>query len=260
MIKEIFMRKKVKNTIVVLLILTLGISTALLAYLYFFAPEGGILSRNQDLTGEWTADLDMTEHAAVTALGWLQDIEAVSISLEDMEDYMRGLTIQVNLTFAQTARSEGTFHCYVVPESYDACNQAAYEAFAAAFQSLLVERLRIAGYTGNMDAESVEALVTKTFGMSTVDYLMSCAPALLPPLEELQAGYDGSGTYRTADGILTRQFDADDAVTVKAENYIRKDFSLILIEEDGSVYSGFFSDGEPMRYTLKQAQTPATEN
>ncbi len=116
---------------------------------------------------------------------------------------MQDLTIQVNLTLEQTVRSEGTFQCYVLPESYDACNQAAYEAFAMAFQELLTERLRMAGYTGGTDREALEALVTETFGMSTVSYLMSNGPALLPALEDLQVQYDGRGTYETAEGILT---------------------------------------------------------
>ena len=248
------MKKTIKNTVVILLILTLSVSTALLTYLYFFSPEGGRLSRNQDLSGEWTASLNMTERAAVTALSWLQEIEAVSMSLEEVENYMQDLTIQVDLILEQTARAEGTFHCYVVPESYEACNQAAYEAFAEAFQALLTERLLMAGYTGGTDKETIEALVTETFGMSTVDYLLSCGPDLLPSIEELQAQYDGSGTYGTAEGILTRQFDVGGTITTKAESYIRRDFSLILSEEDGSDWSGTFSNAAPMIYTLKQSQ------
>ena len=85
-------KNTIKNTILLILLLTLGISTTLLAYLHFFASGGGSVS------GEWTADLDMTEHAAATAFGWLQDIEAVSVSLEDMEFRMQGLIVQVELT------------------------------------------------------------------------------------------------------------------------------------------------------------------
>lgn len=247
------MKKVMKNVIIVLLILTLSASTALLTYLHFFASDDGKLTGEQNLSGEWIANLDMTERAAVTALGWLQDIEAVSASLEDVEHYMQGLTIQVNLTMEQTDLSEGTFCCNVLPESYDACNQAAYEAFAKAFQALLTERLLMAGYTGGTDEETIEALVIETFGMPTVSYLMSCGPALLPSLESLQAEYDGSGTYETAEGILTRQFDAGSADT-KSERYIRKDLNLILLEPDGSDSAGSFSDHYPMVYTLKQPQ------
>ena len=240
------MIKNVKNTIFALLILTLSAAAIFLIYQHFFAAG------DKDLSGEWGADLDMTEQAAVTAYCWLQDIEAVAISLEEMEFYMQDLTIQVNLTLEQTARSEGTFQCNVMPESYDACNQAAYEAFAAVFRELLAERLRMAGYMGGTDREAVEALVTETFGMSTVSYLMSCGPALLPSLEELQAQYDGSGTYETAEGVLTRQFDAGWSVTAKTESYIRKDDSLILTEEISSDSSGSLSGHYPLIYTLKR--------
>lgn len=240
------MRKAIKNAVFTLLFLTLSISTAFLVYLHFFASD------DKNLSGEWTTNLDMTKQAAVTALSWLQDIEAVSISPEDMESYMQSLTIQVNLTFEQTDRSEGTFYCNVSPESYDACNQAAYEAFAAAFQELLVERLHMAGYTGSTDKEAVEALVTETFGMDTVSYLMSYAPALLPSLEELQTEYDGSGTYEASEGILTRQFDVGGADTVKTEYYIRKDSNLILSGEIGSATDDSFSEHYPIIYILKE--------
>lgn len=217
--------KTIKYVVFTLLLITLGISTALLAYLHFFA------SGDEDLSGEWTAELDMTEQAAVAALSWLQDIEAVSVTMEDMETYMQNLTIQVNLTLEKTARSEGTFHCSVSKESYDACKKAAYEALAFAFQELLAERLHMAGYIDNPDSEDIEALVTETFGMSTVSYLMSYGPALLPSLEELQTEYDGSGIYDIAEGILTRQFDAGQTADTKSEYYFSNDYNLILSEE-----------------------------
>lgn len=242
------MRKNIKNAVFILLLLTLSVSTALLAYLHFFATD------DKNLSGEWTAELDMTEQAAVTALSWLQDIEAASISLEDMESYMQRLTVQVNLTFEQTDRSEGTFRCTVLQESYDASNQAAYEAFAMAFRDILVERLRMAGYTGSTDKAAIDALVNESFGMSTVSYLMSCGPALLPSLEDLQAQYEGGGTYETTDDILTRQFETGGAVTIKAEHYIRKGTSLILFEETGSDSPGQSSDYYPVLYSLKQIQ------
>ena len=242
------MKKIMKNVILTLLVLSLSVSTAFLVYLYFFA------SGEDKLSGEWTADLDMTKQAAVTAFIWLQDIEAVSVSLEDTESCMQGLTIRVNLTLEQTSRTEGTFQCSISPESYDACREAAYEAFAAAFQDLLTERLYMAGYAGGTDRDSIEALVTETFGMSTVEYLMSYGPALLPSLEELQDEYDGSGTYEVSEGILTRQFTSGQSDNVKTERYIRKDSDLILLEEDDSDSGDSSSDYYPVRYVLKQQE------
>lgn len=217
--------KTIKYIIFTLLLITLGISTALLAYLHFFASD------YDDLTGEWTASLDMTQQAAVAAYSWLQDIEAVSVSIEDMESYMQDLTIQVDLTLEQTDRSEGIFRCNVSKESYEACKQAAYEAFAFAFQELLAERLHMAGYIDDADREVIEDLVTETFGMSTVSYLMSYGPALLPSLDDLQTQYDGSGTYEVTEGILIREFDAGQSADTKSEYYFSNDYNLILSEE-----------------------------
>ena len=219
------MGKVIKNTILFLLILTLSISTAFLAYLHFFRSD------DRSLAGEWTAELDLTEQAAVAAFIWLQDIEAVSVSFKDVESGMQKLSIQVNLDLEASTDSEGIFRCGILPESYNVCEQAAYEAFAESFRELLAERLRMAGYTGGTDKEDLEALVTETFGMSTVSYLTTYGPALLPSLEDLQAQYDGSGTYEAAEGILTWRYDNG---TIKTENYVREDSSLVLSEEENS--------------------------
>lgn len=242
------MRKTMRNTTVTLLLLTLSISTVFLVYLHFFA------SNDRNLSGEWTAELDMGDRAAVTATGWLQGIEAVSVSLEDVEAHMQGMTIQVNLTMEQTGSSQGTFRCNVSQESYDACSRAAYEAFAVVFRELLAERLHMAGYAGSTDQDAVEALVVESFGMPTVSYLMSYGPALLPALEELQAQYEGSGVYETGEGILTRYYDGQGTNATRMERYIRKDSSLILAEEAEPALPGVFSEDYPVIFTLTEMQ------
>lgn len=242
------MKKTITTALLTILLLTLTASTALLAYLHFFASD------NQDLSGTWTADLDMTNQASVSAFGWLQDIEGVSVSLEDMESYIPKLTMRVELTFAQDGNSAGTFVCNVSPESYASCNQAAHEALAAAFRDLLAERLRMAGYTGGTDEETLETLVTETFGMSTEEYLAACGPKLLPSLEELQSQYDGNGTYETVEDILIRRFEEGGAVITKTEIYLRRDDSLILLEADDAGSQAFSSDEDPVVYTLRQSE------
>ena len=112
----------------------------------------------------------------------------------------------------------------------------------------------MAGYTGSTDKEAIDDLVNETFGMSTVSYLMSCGPALLPSLEALQAQYEGGGTYEVTDDILTRQFEDGGSVTTKAERYIRKGTSLILSEETGTDSPGQFLDHYPVIYNLKEIQ------
>lgn len=218
-----------KKTIVILLILILSISTVSLAYLHFLKSD------DRSLSGEWTAQMDLTKQAAVTAFIWLQDIEAVSVSLEDVESCMRNLTVQVDLNLEAATDFEGTFRFSILPESYDACEKAAYEAFAEVFRELLTERLHMAGYTGGTDKENVEALVIETFGMSTVTYLRTYGPALLPPLEDLQVKYDGSGAYEAVEGILTWQYDNG---TTRAEHYVWENLSLVLLGEEDSDEQG----------------------
>lgn len=242
------MGKIAKNILYTLLFLSLSILTAFLIYVHFFRPD------DRDLSGEWTAQLDMTKQAAVTAFIWLQDIEGVSVSLEEIEADMPDLTITVNMTMEQAGQSGGSFSCAVQPESYAACDQAAYEAFAATFRKLTAERLRMAGYTDSADEESVEALINETFGMSADSYLRTCAPALLPSLEELQAGYDGGGTYEAADGVLVRQFDREGTTVTRSEHYIREDSSLVLSGEMEGNPSDIVSDHYPIIYTLKPSE------
>lgn len=238
------MKKIMKNVLLTLLILTLGASTALLAYLHFFAPD--------NLSGEWTGTLDMTPRATATALDWLQEVEGVSISLEDLQTYLQDLVIETDLYLEQTHSAAGTFHCRVLPESYEACRTAAYEGFAAAFQDILALRLHMAGYTGGTDPGSLEALTTQALGMSAIDYLMEYAPALLPSIEELQAQYDGSGIYESTDGTLIRQFSSGHNGSAIAEYYIWKGDTLVLTGSASDSSPDFSSVIYPVIYTRKQ--------
>ncbi|MCM1027648.1 MAG: hypothetical protein NC432_14550 [Roseburia sp.] len=237
------MGKTRKNILLILLLATFAVSTVLLAYLYFF--------RDRNLSGEWTTELDFTKEAAASAYVWLQEIEAVSVSLEELELSMQGLTVPVSLTLEQGAGAEGTFRCSVSQESYEACRRRAYEAMAAAFRELLSERLRLAGYTGGTDPEAVEALAREAFGMSTEDYLTTCGPALLPTLEELQAEYVGSGVCRISGGILTRQYETEAGSVMRREYYVRQGDRLILTGEVDEGDAGSFSATYPVLYILK---------
>ncbi|MCM1325903.1 MAG: hypothetical protein NC094_06270 [Bacteroidales bacterium] len=238
--------KIIRNATVTSVFLISGFLIILLAYSHFFIAGG------RNFSGEWTANLDMTQQAAVNAIDWLQDIEGVSVSLEDLALSTQELTIQVELDMEQTARFKGTFHCHILPESYEACNQAAYEALAMSFRELLGERLRMSGYEGDIGQEAVEALVEETFGMSTVSYLMAYGPALLPSLEELQDRYDGSGTYEVTEDVFIRQFDADEETVSREEAYLRKDGNLVLTKKADSAASGSFFAQYPVIYTLNR--------
>ncbi len=244
------MGKTIKKVICTLLFLTLCTSTVLLAYLHFFAPD------EENLSGAWITQMDMKAQAAVTALDWLQDIEAISLSLEEMEAYLPDLSIQVHLTLEQTAPFAGTFHSSILPESYVACRQAAYEALAMAFLDLLAKRLHMAGFPDATDRGTLEALVQETFGMSTFSYLTTYGPALLPTLEEFQARYDGSGTYQSADGILTWRFDSPgNALSEISECYIRKGNYLVLTQKSGPASQGHIPGTYPVVYTLQSQET-----
>ena len=241
------MKKTIKTAILTLLLLTLTVSTAFLAYLHFFASDVN------DLSGEWTAEIDLTKQAAVSAYSWLQDIEGVSLSLEETEAYIPELTVRVDLSFAQTVDAAGTFYCSVSPESYEACLQTAYGALRTAFHDLLAERLHMAGYTGSTEEEALEALVVETFGMSTEEYLAASVPGLLPLFDTLQARFDGGGTYEITEGVLTRRFEEEGTVVTRMETCIRQDGQLILLEETGADSSVVSSDEYPVVYTLRQS-------
>ena len=112
------MRKILNVVVLAVLLPALLIATVLLTYLHFFAPG------DKNLSGKWTASLDMTDHAAVAAIGWLQDIEGIDIegiaaSMQEMENAVQDFTVEVTITFEETARSEGTFEACVIPESYE---------------------------------------------------------------------------------------------------------------------------------------------
>ncbi len=54
--------------------------------------------------------------------------------------------------------------------------------------------------------------------------------------------------------FLTRQFDSGGSDATRVEYYIRKESSLILSEEIGSVPGGFSLDEDSVIYTLQQPE------
>lgn len=182
--------KILKRILLFLLILTLSGASLFLVYIHFFAPEDRNCAEEgvqpDGIPGQWFAELSMTDWAVEAALGWLQEIEDVSVTSEDLESRMKGLTVRIDLTPEQIGLLGGSLRWSVSSESYESCEQRAYEAFAGAFRELVAERLRMEGYTGSVDEDAIEALVEETFGMSTVSYLRSCGLSLLPSQEELQ--------------------------------------------------------------------------
>lgn len=180
-----------KRILLLLLFLTLVGVNLFLVYIHFLTPGDRSCVEEESaqpdgIPGEWFAELSMTDWAVEAGLGWLQEIEAVSVTSEDLESRMKDLTVRFDLTPEQIGLLGGSLRWSVSSESYESCEQKAYEAFAGVFRELVAKRLRMEGYTGSVDEDVIEALVEETFGMSTVSYLRSCGLSLLPPEEELQ--------------------------------------------------------------------------
>ncbi len=99
------MRKILNFMVLAVLLPALLTATVLLTYLHFFAPGTRI-------SGKWTASLDMTDQAAVTAIGWLQDIEGIDIegisaSMQEMENTVQDFTVEVTITLRRPPGRRG---------------------------------------------------------------------------------------------------------------------------------------------------------
>ena len=88
-------------------------------------------------------------------------------------------------------------------ESYNAAKQQAYTALENAFEDLLLIRAQTAGKDMATREEAAQS-IEDTIGMTCLEYLANYGPELLPPLEEIQGQYNGSGSWKAENGVLLR--------------------------------------------------------
>lgn len=143
---------------------------------------------NTSPAGRWRLYVDLTETARARANGWLQRAELG----ERVDTADRLPPIRVGVLLELTP--DGGWRREVEESSLEAAEKEAENALAAALRELLLLRFADAGRAAGTP-EDAETRFQKAIGMSSLQYLESYGPRLLPTLDQLRESYEGSGSY-----------------------------------------------------------------
>ena len=204
------------HRIIVILLLLVILALAVIAGLLALK-----LSRREDtrLTGVWQMRAELTDTARSRADTWLQ--RAALGEQVPAAEYLPTLSVTVRLTLS----ADGRWSREIRDGEYESARTAAERGLAKALRELLCLRIADAGRPPETAAEA-EARIQRVLGMSTEDYMRDYGPALLPPLSQMHAVYDGSGAY-LADGE-TINFDGE------AVRYLMDGELLVLLRPEGA--------------------------
>lgn len=204
------------HRIIVILLLLVILALAVIAGLLALK-----LSRREDprLTGLWQMRAELTDTARSRADTWLQ--RAALGEQVPATEYLPTLSVTVRLTLS----ADGSWSREIRDGEYESARTAAERGLAKALRELLCLRIADAGRPPETAAEA-EARIQRVIGMSTEDYMREYGPALLPPLSQMHAVYDGSGMYH-ADGE-TISFDGESV------RYLMDGQFLVLLRPEGA--------------------------
>lgn len=176
--------KKVLRILCILLLIALGIMTGFLAER--FRPR---IEPMDALVGEWVNQIDITETVAANAEIWLEDIEGVTVTTQEVKYLMGSLTVES--TEAYSIDESGNAVCVrrISEESYTSCAEQAYAGMATAFEYYIKKRFEMAGMELTEEDLSVADLFSELFGMSMEEYLDLYAPDIMPTYMELNSCY-----------------------------------------------------------------------
>lgn len=168
-------RKTVYITILVIIIAVLiGIIGVLAALQY---------KKSKEPSWEYVS---MTEEASARAFVWLNKIDYMELSYEDVVSIMG----QFNLEIIKTPTKEKGVYTYALADNaYEYCQNQAQVGFERAYKQVIKNRIEKTGYEGEISDETVERLMLETFGMTVSDYLKQCDVKLLPAEDEINEKY-----------------------------------------------------------------------
>lgn len=179
--------KKGLRIVITVLVLMLG----LLGGFAFekFRPK---IDPMEHLSGEWTRSVDVSDRIVANAENWLEDVEGVTVTVEDLKETFGSLTIEVVERYVSDDAGYMVCQREVSKESYDACSLKAYEGMKKAFEGIIYTRLLAAGISTDEIEMDIQELYEEVIGMSMEEYLYQYGPVLVPSYEELSKEFTGA--------------------------------------------------------------------
>lgn len=126
-------------------------------------------------------EISITEEVTAKAYVWLNQIEDIDISYEEVRGIMGDISITVEL---KPSENKGMKLQEITDGSYQKCYDAAYNGMAEAYNRVVSKRLLDSGYEGELSANIVDSLMKEAYGLSVMDYLKQCEDLTIIPSED----------------------------------------------------------------------------
>jgi len=133
-------------------------------------------------------EISLSEEVSAKAYVWLNQIDDMNISYEDLRQAIGDINLTVELT---PSGKKGIKNQQIVDGAYEQCLEKAYSGLANAYWQVVASRLTESGYDKPINQNTVEKLMKDTYGLSIVDYLKACEDlSLLPSKEDAMTKYN----------------------------------------------------------------------
>ena len=177
------------RAVIVILSLLLLLTAGGGLFLYFF------MRPDRKLPGNWLREVSLGNTARENGRMWLDGADKGN---ELPLDGLKGAHLTMTLSL-----ENGSWTQSVNAEDYAAQEESALRVLSSSLKKLIVLRAEALGAEG-ITEDKAEAAIVAVTGMSSMEYLKQYGPELLPALGTLEAEYNGSGSYRTENGMLLR--------------------------------------------------------
>ena len=177
-----------------------------------------MLRPERKLAGTWTRQQAIEGSSLSAGREWLDSARLGNeVELDGLDTATLKLTMELY--------KNDSYKMYMDSAAYEKEKARVYNALAGGLKKLLI--LRAAELGADVSEEQAEAAILKACGISSYEYVMKYAPALLPDASSMSAIYDKQGNYSARKGIMKRD-------SLEDMSFLVNDEFLILADDNTS--------------------------
>ena len=159
--------------------------------------------------GDYVRQMDVTDRVVASAALWLKDVEGADITEEWIRSKTDGIDVAETLTFDPSGPFKGNFSEEVDALRYSACREESSALLCDCLRELIIQRLKMIGYSENIDDETADELTEQALGMPLKDYLEGIGVNAAPDFDSLEEETGRSGEYRIRGNTITLEWEGN---------------------------------------------------
>lgn len=134
----------------------------------------------------------LTEEITAKTYVWLNEIDDMELSYEDIRDTFGEIKIEIVL---KKAKGKGMYIQSLNEESYNAAVEQIKAGINKLFKQVIVEKIRSEGFEGEISESLLESIMTESYKMTISEYIDNYASDIIPDKNTLINKYSGEVAY-----------------------------------------------------------------